>query len=141
MIIARYLKSAVDLPEQKFVYRLVNRPAGMYLPEGYGINSFGRYNGGSDGTYGTIYYKRPLTELEKKEYELLECVSTDEAVKRILSDAGIVEKLKPYANDKRTNVYNESDNPFAHFFEDFMFRRRFYSDWRGVLVKLKSAII
>ena len=140
MTVARYLKSAVDLPKQRFIYRLVHRPAGIYLPAGYEIVSLGKYNGGYDGRFGTIAYDRPLTESEKKSYELLECVSVDEAVSRVLANAQIVNQLSKYVDDKRTTIRNENDNPFAYFLEDFMFKARFYCDWKAVLVELQTAL-
>lgn len=131
----------VAMTDQKHIYRLVNRPPGLYLPEGYSINSFGIYYGnGSDGNYGTIAYTRRLTDKEKKENELLECADLDTVISLILKDEITVARLTPYVNDKRTTIYNESDNPFAHWIEDWMFRNRFYCSWRAVLVALKEIL-
>ena len=110
----------------------------MYLPLGYEIETLGRFSGGEDGTYGTISYRRPLTEKEKKDFDLLECVSTEQAVDKILSDRIAIARLMQYVNDPRTNIYNSSDNPFAHWMEDAMYKERIYSDWRKTLVLLQQ---
>ncbi len=140
MNIARYLKSSVEFIQEEHVYRLKFRSAGNYLPDGYKIVSLGRFNGGKDGSHGTISYNRPLTDNEKKESEVLEVVSAEDAVSRILENKSVVSELQKYADDGRTNIYNSSDNPFAYIIEDAMFRGRFYHEWRDVLPRLKDLL-